>query len=429
MISWQDKNSAKVILHGLSQSRTINDDGSTSFSRFGGDDYWIELLKTAVRDSQVTGFIHETAIKRASRRVQEPTPDQFIALYTEERKKLRGKKLPYLVAFSIWGKTGILKPPLPVLDQRVTFFPEISGDVSAAIERERERIRHESKYLFETIFSDHPSYETIVAKVYANAPEDAFERAYKTIAMIIGCTTFVDGSESFDIFGKSVHKPSLQLLIGPQSTVHNLAGQSAYEGFWYTEWVPKRRLPAQPLEERISSVTAEVGRVLDAVVQSCWREKCEAALLLYYDAFSEHQSSKSIFSGWRLLEVIAGGQEEKSDVLIRRVASFYSDSHVAEIVGLHLRARRNSATHGENWTLGVNDTCISQLRNLIRPMLGNFLINPQGFHSTGEFWKFCDATRNLDTLDATERILHAARQRQKALAKPQSDAAVEVLPA
>lgn len=427
MRAWNSIIPAKIILEGLARSRTIHADGTMSGRALGEEGYWIELLKTALQDASVTGFVHATAITRASRWMQAPEPNEFISLYMEERNRLRSATQPYLVAFSLWGKTKFLRAPLPVLDSRVTFLPAVSEGVAEKIERERERIRNTFKELFTTVFSDHARLEIILAKVYAHAPEDAFERAYKSLAMVIGCTTFVDGSESFDLFGTAVHRPSLQLLIGPQSTVHELDGRSAHDGLWYGEWVPKRNSSTQPSDERVLKVMAEVTRVCDAVKRSRWSDKCQAALLLYYDAFSEHQSSKSIFSGWRLLELIAGGQDEKSDVLIRRVASFYSDSDVAEAVGLHLRTRRNSATHGENWSLGVNAICISQLRSLIPPMLSNFLINPCEFHSVREFWSYCDATRNLDALDETERVLHAARKRRKALSERPLNATSETV--
>lgn len=236
---------------------------------------------------------------------------------------------------------------------------------------------------------------------------DAFERAYRELAAIVGCITFVDGTEIISLFGGDAHRPSIDLLIAPQSTVHHLDGKLAYDAYWFSEWMPKNAPPATVSAERVEKVQAEVARVVEAVKGSPWRHKCEAALSLYYNAFSEHQASNSLLAGWRLLEVVAGGQDVKSDVLINRASSFYSDVETARAIGCHLRERRNASTHGEHLSTGTTSTCIRQLRGIIRPILGHFLVNPKSFRNLNEFWDYCDARRDTERLASMKRILQA----------------------
>lgn len=141
MTRWRKSVPPGPVLQSLAASRTINENGSISFTSFEADEYWLELLQTALVDESVSGSIHADAIKAASRRVQAPTPDQFMKLYLEERNRIKSVTSSYLVAFPVWGKSSFLDGGAPSLSSSVSFWPELQSSVLDAIHSERARMK------------------------------------------------------------------------------------------------------------------------------------------------------------------------------------------------------------------------------------------------------------------------------------------------
>ncbi|WP_139166583.1 hypothetical protein [Paracoccus chinensis] len=187
-------------------------------------------------------------------------------------------------------------------------------------------------------------------------------------------------------------------------------GQLAAKKFWHTEWSPKARLATQPNADRCSKVAEAVRKLLSAAKSSKWPKRCETALLLYYDAFSEHQVSNTVLGAWRLLEFVAGEPSDKSDVLIDRASYLMEDAFEMQYLGVHVRERRNALTHGRE-VIGEADDCLAQqCQQLVNPIFRHFIINPFGFERVEEFWEFLDMPTSVEGIMRKERI-HAAAQK------------------
>ena len=408
MTAWRKGVNPCDLLERLSESRTINLDGSVSTLEFGSSEEWQALLETYIVDKSVSIAVKKEAIRKANHKAQDHTPTEFLRFYQEGRTEILRHKCQYIVAFPVWGRTKFLGDIAVDEETGARIEHELDQEIERTILRERSDQRAESQELFHTAYFGCESYDICYIQTEAHSEDDAFGKAYDLLRRVIAAISLVDGHIRWAIGGP--RHPVASPLIAPQITVHMMNGKLAAERFWHTEWTPKARLITQPHDDRCNRVTKAVQKLLSAAQSSKWPKRCETALLLYYDAFSEHQVSNTVLGAWRLLEFVAGEPDVKSDVLIKRASYLMEDTFEMQYLGVHVRERRNALRHGREAIGGIEDCLAWQCQKLVNPISRHFIMNPFGFEKVEEFWHFLDMPTSAEGIRSKERV-HAAAQK------------------
>lgn len=385
----------ELMLSSLSKARTVNPDGSLSFSGLGVLEEFESYFRSSIEiDGKTDAFVHRVVTK-AMHAKQDLTEGEFIkhckriaciAIQKDQRD--------FKVLFPISGS-------LKALSGRRRW-----GDVSITLDIQKKSrfaqraMKDRAEQLMAPENSDHgiPSgmqnLPLAMCSVKGIDVFDAFEQAESAISKELGLYSLTSSRGKF-IFPTNSDRPVNTILLAPHMTVHDRNGAISTGVFWYNRW-PRNFSNKQRTVQEIDAIIRNSEKVRSRLKKLPWRAYAELSLVCHYSAFAQCDLESSFLDGWRLLEAIAGHPREKSEKLVKRASWFFRNTEENYQVGLHLMERRNLISHGRAIKENDNERLAFQMKEFLTPFLHAFLMNPFDLSSLEEFWAFCDLPVNKE---------------------------------
>lgn len=241
----------------------------------------------------------------------------------------------------------------------------------------------------------------------ASSPEDANERASEAVYGVLGLVNIAKDAPkhsriSSRVFGKL---PVSEILIGPHTTTHFEDGSLTHNGFWHEDWNGGPKRPSLNAERR-RAWKNRYNQLSTGISKSPWRAQCKSAAARYFKAFSTPNMRETFLEGWRLLENIAGPQNDTIDVKISRASKIFEENTKHQLKGKHLKLRRNLIAHGQPIASDDEETLAFQMLVFVVPLLERFILNGFSFETQEEFWEFLDLPASKDEREAEQTELH-----------------------
>lgn len=378
------------ILERLSEVRTLNPDGSISFSGFDVFlDEFESYLRTAIEFEGKTNAFARRIVRKAMHAEQKMNESRFIEHCKRiSRVEIEKNQKSFKVLFPIWGSISTLSGRRRWGDVSITFDIQKNSSFArkAILDRAEQWAKRRRK-----AFIDIENFEDLplaLCTVRGIDLYDAFEKAEEVISKELGLYSLITSRGQF-LFSNEPDKPINNILLAPHMTVHDTTGAISSDIFWYNRWPGSMAMKARS-EKELEQIVRNVDHVRGRLRSLPWKDVAENALLRHYSAFSQCDLESSFLDGWRLLETIGGHKAERSEVLVRRAAWFFEDRELQYEVGRHLMERRNLISHGRPVRDENKESLAFQMKKFLTPFLHGFLTNPFNFESIEEFWSFCD---------------------------------------
>lgn len=385
------------ILKLISESRTVNQGGSSSWPSIAIQSEFESYLKTALffegRSMAFLGRVIQKTI------VAEQNLDEgnFFGHANRIANELDQTKRKMKVVFPIWAGDAILSGNRKWKDVRINFNVNPNSKFVRRAKKER-AIQFERRArdigLAGWDFSELP---IAICNVEAIDSFDAFELAEKAISIEFGLWSLAWYRGQYIWSSGAIDKPINRILLAPYMTAHEISGAMTNDVFWYNRW-PNNLIQESPTQENIEKIQSMANRYRDGIhkLPKNWRKLAEQALARHYDAFSQVDLEASFLDGWRLLEAIGGREREKSETLVKRAAWFFEDVEVKTQMGFHLMHRRHLISHGRPIEASDNEGLAFQMKEFVKPLLCAVLTNPFKFKTIEELWEFCDLPLDQD---------------------------------
>jgi len=403
-----------LIFDKIRPHRIISSDGKVSVSMASDIDSWIAILISASAFDAHSDAIRTRIIKGALFSPDLETnfsEKEFRDVVYRLRHKYQVQQAcTYKVVFPIWNAPAFLTGTKRIDDVHLNFSPSRKSRVFKKIIKERNE--QSSKQEFQDFFSEERLTELqkcsiCIAHVKASSPEDANERASEAVYGVLGLVNIAKDAPkhsriSSRVFGKL---PVSEILIGPHTTTHFENGSLTHNGFWYEEWIGGPKRPSLNAERR-QAWEKRYLQLTKGVSKSRWRTQCKLAAARYFKAFSNPNMRESFLEGWRLLESIAGPQNDTIDVKISRASNIFEDNTKHKLKGKHLKLRRNLIAHGQPIASDDEETLAFQMLVFVLPLLERFILNGFSFETPGEFWELLDLPPSKDERETEQNELH-----------------------
>ncbi|WP_106743781.1 hypothetical protein [Yoonia maritima] len=401
-----------VALNAISSARTINGDGSISLPSITAMDKWESYLASALIARGKSDAFIRSVVGRAIKAKQDLSIGEFLKdcrRVAHELEKDRTKN--YKVLFPMWGNSNLLSGRRKQCEVWLNFgFSTNSTFIKKAV---KERVNQVDGRDFS---ADLPGYSfpilpLAIGTVKAIDPEDAYMQADDAISLELGVLSVLCGRGQ-SIIPTTPNTPIATTLVAPQITVHEMDGALSTDTFWYDKW--SLRSKSKELDaERTKVVLEYAHKIRSSLPNLPWRQEAGEALRRHYRAFRHTDPEAAFLDAWRLLELIAGPNYTKNDLLVERAASFFRDRKEMRELGRHLMHRRNSISHGKPIRADDSESLVFQVRSLIQPMLMNFLTNPFEFSQLTEFWSFADLDESTEKRERQKYLLECAARFRK----------------
>ena len=394
-IKFKKNCNAALICRLIDQRRAIEDD-SVRFSGFDIDS-WVSLTTSFVDfDHQKDHHIQLSAVRKA---IFDPTlgenfePADLIKSISKasniqssmSRKKFR----------TVFGLTQDGFENRRIKSSRGNFLV-INPPLSSIFMKRAIADRKEIALSFTKEISLRP-YEAktfITVRVKALNPNHAHALARHSIDEFRGALNLANNIHSRIRLAWDDSKPLNHIQVAPFSTVHNLNGTAAVDGFWFDQ---SFRQPSPLSGQRISNALKQAETIIESARSSPFRSLIFSNLVLYANAYDDPIYSSCLQKSWTILENLTLIDGARYDTLVKRAASFFKDSEVAILFVEHLRHQRNKIVHGAHEpTDGL--TLVDQIRRVVEEGLRFYISNEYEFENTQEVKKFLDAPTNPKSL-------------------------------
>lgn len=372
----------------ISNSRTVNSDGSVSSKSFFFVDGWLSYLSSALVCEGKSQRFLDAIVKKAIHRKQNWGSDEFLAECNIQAKKKNEESMIFHVAFPLWPIGQKVSGQRAVGNWTVCFDDQDNFELAKSISSER-------KKYFEKLIAEHRAIaenatglKLAFCKVRAVDVFDAYQTAEQVLSTALGVyALFLKRGKQ--ILPKNPKKPAGLVLVAPFTTVHLEGGVLASEVFWYDRWLetPSKNTIDDATWGKISNWADTVWA---SVEKSKWRRNSESALVKYFRAVSASDPEKAFLELWMLLEYIGGDENTKGDTLVKRASTFFEDEDAWRQIGKHLQFRRNAISHGKRIDTDDSESILFQMDEFLMPMLNAFVNNPFEFKDLAEFYQFCD---------------------------------------
>ncbi|MCT4578578.1 hypothetical protein [Donghicola sp.] len=410
------------LLRLVVESRSVNDDGSITL-RGILDVYSVSaIMQSAISIDDDALLDKDRVIEKAIRDPRldnDPSKRNFQKIYYESRAELQaGVDEMYRCVFPIWNAPRFLNGRIRSNNVTLNFGVSKSSPIIKRIVKER-RIQR-AKPEFAPFFDRQKVYQIeqcklCVATIRAGSPRSANAICTRELYKILGMINLaVDGSKYSRQSTPGFKRPPIsEVLIAPHSTIHDEKGAMKYKGYWYENWTygPNANLRKK---EQVDGWERNFRQLRSAVSKSRWRKNCEVSLVKYFKAFSNPNLEDAFLDGWRLFEFIAGTRNEKIENKILRCSSIFEDWREQQLIGNHLKFRRNSISHGHNVISGDEEVIAFQMLQFVHPFLIRYILNSLRFNGDREFWNFLDLPQDSHDLEmASKDAKNALKMIQK----------------
>ena len=383
------------ILGKLKPLRRISEDGAGVSISAGNFELYESLLVSALGMKARTATLRSDIVQQALLSPELPadfTENDFKSVAHRLHHKFLEDVRPHRVVFALWNIPPFLKGVRRKDDVTINFSPSPRTPLLKTVARAREEQRIQPcfrDHFTEKVKSDLQSCSMCIAKVAANSPSDAHERAVEALYETLGLINMANDGGKWRLSFSSRKLPVSEVLIGPHTTVHNADGSLTHNGFWYENWVGGPSLSQLP-KDTLASWEAIFTRLVRGVSKSPWSELCSSEAARYFKAFSNPNLEESFLEGWRLFENISGARDDTTKVKLNRVSNVFRENIEQRIIGKHLELRRNFITHGHRISADDEESLAFQMLQLVHPYLIHFIMNHFSFARREEFWEFLD---------------------------------------
>lgn len=426
MSFWRKDFSEDEINHVLEQLkplRKISDDGKVILDGAGNIDMYTAFLISAVgfdvRTDALKARVVKSALFSPNLKIDFKEKDFRDVVYKLRHKYQVEDVKPYKVVFPLWNIPPFLKGVRKGQDVTINFSPSIDTRLFKKITQERDDQRSDRQYepfFSRALVSDLRACSSCVVHVVAHSPADAHERASEALYEILGLLNLAkDGGKYWRISSRIGGKlPVADVLIGPQTTTHDLNGSLTHDGFWHENWVggPSKKILSK---EHLASWEKRYQQLSKGVIKSPWSKFCRSAAVRYFKAFSNPNLEESFLDGWRLFENISGPRHEKIETKVTRASHIFKENVEYRIVGKHLALRRHLISHGHSINANDEETLAFQMLQFVLPFLTRFILNGFSFARPEDFWEFLDlpAARS-ERLNEVEKLQRRLKLYNKA---------------
>lgn len=190
-------------------------------------------------------------------------------------------------------------------------------------------------------------YITVLAQTRGRSEDEAAANALDSLSLLIGIWNFLITSSSMTVSlrGQTSVGQLAAVRLGPLHTLHHPDGALATDTFWFDS---DYTLPTPVLREtldfkKIRNVEKWIMRQVSRAKHGVWL--CHA-FRKYAAAVQEPKLENGFLRFWSLLEYLTKTEkEERSDIMISRVAATYDDSRFVKQELHYLRNVRNDFVH------------------------------------------------------------------------------------
>lgn len=402
-IKWKSQRRFKpsVLLGRISKVRTVNDDGSVSFTSFEFSQHEAALFSMLDFPDVASDMNKEGLVRSALFSVNsELTPESFIgsinARLEMELSKVE-KEYCFLTSMSISAE-GL--PKTIIVDGvKVMFFgnefPKKYKDRGAFIE----------KYRKSTGIPLSPdSYCAVGACVSAKSEEVAVNRALRALDLLRGIMC-IHGNPQFQLtFGGTDRSPINVIRFGSIQTLHAKDGAPVGDFFWYEPDYKEARIFKF---KKIDVVKKNIRKSLIMISRSRFGRSIADSAIRYVRALDEPNSSVAFLRLWGALEMLLTPGKADYDLLIERCSFLFVDREYVRQVMMHLRERRNATVHTGHDVSEARTNCYILQMYFVDVFLF-FLLNSRDYRSLVEIHELLDMPRSKDEISRRRKILRHA---------------------
>lgn len=399
-IKWKNPKKFKpqVVFERLGKTRSIAEDGSTSFA-----DFQIHqdaaALSSMLEFPQVAEDMDKAGLVFSALFASRPdlSPDSFItAINKGLNKQLAKKEEKFVLITSISLDSTTWQRRVSALNSSIDFFgmrmPKKFGSRQDLIERNGRHLGIE----------DEPSdYCVIGVSVYAKSAHMATSKALRYLDVYRGILC-LEANKSLEIsFGGNDHKPINLIRLGSFQTLHHAGGKLASEAVWYIPEYKKEKL----YRFKNSEIVQKNARyAMRRIKNSPFGKVIAESLVRYVGALDEPDPNTAFIRLWGAFEMLLTPGVADYDALVERCCFILQEADYHRQVLMHLREYRNSSIHAGHQTNEARTNCFllqSYYKCLFWFLIGNAL----SYRSLSELHEFLSLPRDVNQLKARSKLL------------------------
>ncbi|MBR1155096.1 hypothetical protein [Bradyrhizobium sp. JYMT SZCCT0428] len=398
--SWVRGYSRNLILSKIAATRKVNDD-RCSFSPAQEYDYWLAVLRSAIRSKDISDLDRRrsivAALSDASLNLNDP--DNFLARCEQTYLALSTTLDSEFVLYTTVTYSGPkLIDSLGDGKSRIVWQPKEGPFLRNAVAA---RQSLSSKRHHRKIPGD-DNLNPLLAFVSARDVLSAFEAGIYAIDRFRGLLNcmmnFQHQLNPFATFSSPHAVNSVRL--GPFHTLHRTDGSLATETFWFVpQWM--HEAPSAKFED-----PKDYGRELRKWWKKLNANPLEAmisdALVKYCRGTDAHLHDELLLGTWRSLERIAG--TDNYDLLIDRIIRIFPNPEEIRQVANHLRHRRNASVHSGSGDTREAHVIAYQVEQLARRAIFFCLEYGNKFRDQSGLQEFLDMPFELPRIEERDRI-------------------------
>lgn len=319
-----------------------------------------------------------------------------------ERRRKRPKPLVIVGTLSIPNDVPIRRRSL--FDSQVVFLRSVDSKFRKSREKSEIALSHMPEVSEGCV--------NLQATVYAKDANSAVHAVYRSVDTIRSFWNFAEnhGRSTFS-FGKPKPDPINKVRWIGATTVHEIGGKLAYDGYWADtdNMTCERPFKTRDFDHWINIERTFRGRLLSAPEIKTVTDY----LVAYVRALDSHDYEKSYLALWSLLEKMMGGIEHGNykRVLARLMRVFhFKDQHTHDFYRqevLHLKQYRHRIVHDSKSTEDL-EIVTHQLRSFVENLIRFILWNISKFGSLSQIRAFLDLPVDVGELEQHQEIVRTA---------------------
>lgn len=410
MANWHKDYNSEKLVKLIDEAATIAQDGSTSYSGFKINEYWILLGGMLELNKQVP----DTVKKRIIRKVCFDVPNGKITKDSllEYINKLESEYLSQpIIEFRLL--TGIsLSRQINVPLHRINGASiSINPKLSKRMMRQRAQSLESAKY---SITGSYPqSYANVSVTVKARSPYEAAQSALDSLDFLRGMWNFSENRRLLTRNSYSAKQKSVNsILLAPIHTLHLQDGSPALESWWYDPSYLESVAPftRQAVFDEILKFTQSFRKHLS---RSHYQPDLIAITLRYARALDTRDLNDAFLKLWGVLETLTGtglGNTTYKEA-IRRAAFIvpYNDYDYSLQTLTYLKDYRNKFVHAGSESDEI-ESLLFLLKKYVEILLEFHLANSFGFKSIVDACNFMDMPNDKKILSERIKVLNLAKK-------------------
>jgi hypothetical protein len=213
-------------------------------------------------------------------------------------------------------------------------------------------------------------------------------------------------NSAIELFGHA-WKPINEIRTGGIHTVHGApSADDDFDQLWFEPYQANIEAyrPRKP-----DSIKKYVSGILQKLRRCPYSSHLEDALVIYVRALDEWNQTAAFTRLWTALERLTSPEVGKYDLVVRRVAFLFSDTHLVTQTMEHLREVRNNCIHNGEDSPHAKTYCL-QLQNYFRQLVLFHIRNSGKFTSLDEINAFLDLPTDREELAALARRVKSAQK-------------------